>query len=1014
MKLSGKVHEPFRKTDDSGVAQKMIVSAAELELAEAWSEGELEFRVLYYPVPNAPFPALIRRLEIVNTGSERKELELLDGLPRILPHGIDLHCVQVIPRHIEGMMHVAEVDGAAVFRLKQTAADSEKVGQIQGGNFYLPQTCRTDGFKAGLVVDPYPVFDEQCIYDFPWGFARRPLPDLLEAPQIKQNRTPCALAAAALTINPGETATLTSVVGFAPTDEKISAAIKLLSDQSWLTDKQAENQDLIDSIQARALTCGGDDRFARYCENTFLDNVVRGGMPVVFPTTRGKSSFYLYSRQNGDLERDYHYFVLEPAYYSQGTGHYRSVCQNRRCDTWFFPEVEDRNIVTFMNLVQTDGFNPLEVTRTTYVVREQDVVNRWLAGVTDASAREQFEALVAGPFSPGEVAVALEDSGMPRAEIETSIGELLRGCDESELGEIWEGFWVDHWFYNLDLIDTYLAVYPEKLEQLLLGNREYYFYDNPDVVLPRDQKYVLVDGRVYRYGAVHRDPEKERRIAARTSDPMRLRTAEGDVYYTNLLVKLLALVTNKAATFDPAGVGLEMEADKPGWNDSMNGLPGIVGSSLCEALELQRALAFLSDSLAALTAGRDREMPVYVELVRFVNELDACLDRYFDSPGPEGRFAYWDQSHTAKEAYREKTKYEVSGTEETVSLARLKQFVDKSARYAGELLAPSNRGLVFNADGVPHTYYVNRVTRYEELTDADGAPRLDGSGRPLVKPLEFVQEPLPSFLEGPAHMLKVHPELSSEVSEAVLRSGIYDHKLQMYKVCESLADAPFEIGRVKAWGAGWIENESVYTHMEYKYLLGLVISGRYREYYRDAATMLMPYLKPEAYGRNPLDNVSFIVSSAFPDETMHGQGLQPRLSGVTAEMIHIWTLLVAGKSPMFLDSEGELRFALRPVLEAAMFTSSSGSRDYWDGEGVKKTLEYPVGSFTFMLFGHTPVTYLNPMGKDTFGEGAATVSAYDISWADGSKLKVEGSSLGGDAAVGVRAGQAARILVVLK
>ena len=43
--------------------------------------------------------------------------------------------------------------------------------------------------------------------------------------------------------------------------------------------------------------------------------------------------------------------MLEPTYLSQGTGHYRSVLQNRRTDTWFFPEVGDANLVTFLGLV---------------------------------------------------------------------------------------------------------------------------------------------------------------------------------------------------------------------------------------------------------------------------------------------------------------------------------------------------------------------------------------------------------------------------------------------------------------------------------------------------------------------------------------------------------------------------------------------------------------------------------------------------------------------------------------
>ena len=31
----------------------------------------------------------------------------------------------------------------------------------------------------------------------------------------------------------------------------------------------------------------------------------------------------------------------------------------------------------------------------------------------------------------------------------------------------------------------------------------------------------------------------------------------------------------KFSTLDPYGMGVEMEGGKPGWNDAMNGLPGI-------------------------------------------------------------------------------------------------------------------------------------------------------------------------------------------------------------------------------------------------------------------------------------------------------------------------------------------------------------------------------------------------------------------------------------------------------
>ena len=46
--------------------------------------------------------------------------------------------------------------------------------------------------------------------------------------------------------------------------------------------------------------------------------------------------------------------------------------------------------------------------------------------------------------------------------------------------------------------------------------------------------------------------------------------------------------------------GIEMEADKPNWYDSLNGLPGLLGSSVSETLELKRYCMFLINSFAIL------------------------------------------------------------------------------------------------------------------------------------------------------------------------------------------------------------------------------------------------------------------------------------------------------------------------------------------------------------------------------------------------------------------------------
>ena len=51
--------------------------------------------------------------------------------------------------------------------------------------------------------------------------------------------------------------------------------------------------------------------------------------------------------------------------------------------------------------------------------------------------------------------------------------------------------------------------------------------------------------------------------------------------------KMVCLIVNKLAMLDPEGVGIEMEAEKPGWYDALNWLPGVFGSSVARRSSLR-------------------------------------------------------------------------------------------------------------------------------------------------------------------------------------------------------------------------------------------------------------------------------------------------------------------------------------------------------------------------------------------------------------------------------------------
>jgi len=75
-------------------------------------------------------------------------------------------------------------------------------------------------------------------------------------------------------------------------------------------------------------------------------------------------------------------------------------------------------------------------------------------------------------------------------------------------------------------------------------------------------------------------------------------------------------------------------------------------------------------------------------------------------------------------------------------------------------------------------------------------------------------------------------------------SDLYDEELGMYKVNAPLKDQPIEICRAIAFIPGWLENESIWLHMEYEYMLELIRRGLYEEFYQDFKKVIVAFLDP--------------------------------------------------------------------------------------------------------------------------------------------------------------------------
>ncbi len=246
------------------------------------------------------------------------------------------------------------------------------------------------------------------------------------------------------------------------------------------------------------------------------------------------------------------------------------------------------------------------------------------------------------------------------------------------------------------------------------------------------------------------------------------------------------------------------------------------------------------------------------------------------------------------------------------------------------------------------TYFSYEVTKYRKAKKG-------------IIPLGFKRRNLPLFLEGLVSLLRV--EKKRDVYFSLKRSCLFDRALKMYRLNASLESEPLEIGRSRIFVPGWLENESIWLHMQYKYLLEVLRVGLYEEFFQDLYQCAVCFFDPQRYARNPLENSSFIVSSAHPDKTLWGKGFVGRLSGATVEFLHIWMLLCLGEKPFFLNEDRRVCLRFRPILKKDFFTQREQPLN-WKG----KDLVLGKDSFSFKLFGSILVTYYNPQRKDTFAK----------------------------------------------
>ncbi|MBF0386530.1 MAG: hypothetical protein HQL20_01580 [Candidatus Omnitrophica bacterium] len=992
-------YEPFRSPAGQAyqLAQRMIISSHDLTIEEINSTLGLKVTVNYFTVAEEPFAGLVRRVKLENISKVRTTLQMVDGLPAISPFGQNDWVMKNMCRTIEAWYKVRNMDRKApYYQLNVEPADTPQTKHIKEGNFYF---AFDPAARPGVLLDP--VVEASAVFGLATDLIapeRFMAAGEFSLPKVQQtdNRTPSAMTAVSFGLGSGASREVVSVIGFARSVEELNVNVRKLTAKGFVAAKAERNRVIIEEIKSRLFTHSAYPAFDAYSGQTFLDNVMRGGLPISLKTGEGPAVFNVYSRKHGDPERDYNFFRLSPTFLSQGNGNYRDVNQNRRNDVWFNSDLKENAILSFFSLSQADGYNPLVVCGMAFTADDDQKIDELLARTVKSGDQAVLKAFLRKGFMPGDLFVFLAENAIRlKVSAHSFLTGLLGLCQKFETAEHGEGFWVDHWTYNLDLVESYLALYPENLRALILENREFSFYHNAAYVRPRDERYVLTARGVRQYDSLHEGKKDQDR-----GHRLRIRHGQGDVYRTSLLVKLLCLIVNKAATFDPSGIGIDMEANKPGWYDSLNGLPGLLGSSIAETFELKRHALFVLNACRRLALDGTEVVLVFEELALFFDELKAVLD---EKPGD---LDYWKKANTSKEEYRVKVRAGVSGVEKGLLVGDICTLLEAVVRKVDAGVANAMR-----PDGLFPTYFYHQVTRYEPM---DGVA--DAKEGPHVRPLAFERHDMPLFLEGLVHALRCETDQvkARALHGKVKGSSLYDQALDMYKLNADISRETEEVGRTRVFPRGWLENESIWLHMEYKYLLELLRLGLYEEFHSAMDTCCVAFMPPARYGRSILENSSFLVSSAHTDQAIHGQGYVARLSGSTAEFVHIWMYMNAGPAPFVINADKEVELVLRPALPGKYFTKAASSARLVM-EGKSRVLSFPARSYAFVFMGRTLVVYHNPGLKNTFGSEQARAVRSVIKYAGRKKsLVVKGAVIPPPLARAVRDGKVSRIDIFLE
>ena len=154
-----RVFEPFGSINTTA-KRKMGIEKDGFFVEETNANEGLTIHVRYSTLANVPFGGLVRQTIISNDSDETKELDIIDGMPALLPFGIENATYKAMSNLMQSWMEVSHKDSKVPFyKLRSSTADASVVSEIKSGYFYISESIMDDSVLN--IFDPKLVFDYQ-------------------------------------------------------------------------------------------------------------------------------------------------------------------------------------------------------------------------------------------------------------------------------------------------------------------------------------------------------------------------------------------------------------------------------------------------------------------------------------------------------------------------------------------------------------------------------------------------------------------------------------------------------------------------------------------------------------------------------------------------------------------------------------------------------------------------------------------------------------------------------------